>query len=168
MSQPGSRASRPLVSPSSFRTDVKSIGQSAVSPSSTPSCIVWRTTIGIVYYDVGLISRKNIMKCVTKSNGTNIVGMYQVAPRFGAISIWRNALSRSTVPTMLNNQTNANDPAQFARKAMSANNARTPVAKSVFPGYTAPDDDGFYRLNDQMRKSLSKALRAKLKPATES
>ena len=38
----------------------------------------------------------------------------------------------------------------------------------VFPGYTAPDDDGFYRLNDQMRKSLSKALRAKLKPATES
>ena len=33
----------------------------------------------------------------------------------------------------------------------------------VFPGYTAPDDDAFYRLNDQMRKALSKALRAKRK-----
>lgn len=35
----------------------------------------------------------------------------------------------------------------------------------VFPGYTAVDDEEFYRLNDQTRKSLSKTLRAKLKAA---
>jgi len=33
----------------------------------------------------------------------------------------------------------------------------------VFPGYTGVDDDEFYRLNDQTRKSLSRALKAKLK-----
>ena len=31
----------------------------------------------------------------------------------------------------------------------------------VFPGYTSRGEDGFYRLNDQRRKSLSRALRAK-------
>jgi len=35
----------------------------------------------------------------------------------------------------------------------------------VFPGYTAVEDDAFYRLNDQTRKSFSKTLRAKLKAA---
>ena len=30
----------------------------------------------------------------------------------------------------------------------------------VFPGYSSPDETGFYRLNDQTRKSLAKALRA--------
>ncbi len=35
----------------------------------------------------------------------------------------------------------------------------------VFPGYTALDDVGFYRLNDQMRKSFSRALKAKFKQA---
>ena len=38
----------------------------------------------------------------------------------------------------------------------------------VFPGYTTPDEDGFYRLNDQMRKSLSRALRAKVKSTRSS
>ena len=38
----------------------------------------------------------------------------------------------------------------------------------VFPGYTAQGEDGFYRLNDQMRKSLSSALRAKFKEAAPS
>jgi len=35
----------------------------------------------------------------------------------------------------------------------------------VFPGYSEPDEDGFYRLNDQTRKSFSRALRAKLNAA---
>jgi len=29
----------------------------------------------------------------------------------------------------------------------------------VFPGYSNPDEDGFYRLNDQTKKSFSKTLR---------
>ena len=33
----------------------------------------------------------------------------------------------------------------------------------VFPGYTGPDEEVFYRLDDPLRKSLPKALRAKLK-----
>ena len=35
----------------------------------------------------------------------------------------------------------------------------------VFPGYTLPSEDVFYRLNDQTRKSLSRALNAKQKAA---
>lgn len=31
----------------------------------------------------------------------------------------------------------------------------------VFPGYTSPEEDSFYRLNDQTRKSFAKALKAK-------
>lgn len=34
----------------------------------------------------------------------------------------------------------------------------------LFPGYTAPDEDDFYRLDERSQKSLSKALRAKGKP----
>ncbi len=37
-------------------------------------------------FAAGLSSRAKIMKCVTSSSGTNNVGMYQAAPRFGATS----------------------------------------------------------------------------------
>jgi hypothetical protein len=35
----------------------------------------------------------------------------------------------------------------------------------LFPGYTGLEDEDFYRLSDQSRKSLSKALRDKQKAA---
>ena len=38
----------------------------------------------------------------------------------------------------------------------------------IFPGYTAIEDDGFYRLNNHMRKTLSSALRAKFEEAVPS
>jgi len=34
----------------------------------------------------GLSSRPKIMKCVTRSRGTNNVGIYQTAPKFGTTS----------------------------------------------------------------------------------
>ncbi len=37
----------------------------------------------------------------------------------------------------------------------------------VLPGYTAPDEDEYYRLNDQSRKSLSATLRARSRADTE-
>lgn len=35
----------------------------------------------------------------------------------------------------------------------------------VFPGYTGLEDETFYRLNDQLKKSFGRTLRAKLKSA---
>ena len=35
----------------------------------------------------------------------------------------------------------------------------------VFPGYTELEDETFYRLNDQLKKSFGRTLRAKLKSA---
>jgi hypothetical protein len=43
--------------------------------------------------------------------------MYQAAPKSGATSTCRRALTRSTVPTVLNSQTSTTAPAQEARRA---------------------------------------------------
>ena len=44
------------------------------------------------------------MTCVTRSNRTQNVGIYQVAPKSGTTFSWRSAFSRSAVPKILKNQ----------------------------------------------------------------
>ena len=44
------------------------------------------------------------MTCVTRSNGTQNVGIYQVAPKSDTAFSWRSAFNRSAVPKILRNQ----------------------------------------------------------------
>jgi signal transduction histidine kinase len=62
-------------------------------------------------------SRLNIRKCVTRSRGTSMVGMYQAAPNSGGRSACRSAFTRSTVPTMLKIQTRGSATDHLERRA---------------------------------------------------